>query len=259
MFIADAVRSLDLGYDYGGPLFNFPATGSEGEGAKARTLDDREILLGEDDLLLLQTRPPMDDLDVGCRRPIQPSETPLERRLFADDGPLRKWFTRCARSEIVLSNAAADISPEIRRRQRMWFRQHGGAACQSYSSARGQWTYPEKSDPWTVAFLVYAEHAWPGGPKLLASFGMGGTATLVWATLLADRFADLLLTTPFAMVELSGKWPKYPGSMAFAKRCEATILGAAPASETAVRSRYRRTRRGRHPLTVEGGEEIRSA
>src|SRR2546426_4054859 len=32
--------------------------------------------------------------------------------------------------------------------------------------------------PLAAAFLLYATHAWPGGPALMAAFGIGGTVTL---------------------------------------------------------------------------------
>lgn len=231
MFIADVVKSL--GYDYGGPLFNFPGVDPAEAGGRSDDADAREAaeLPGPDDILLLSTRPPLDDRETGDRFPIARSYTLHERLLFAADGPLRKWFVRCARSEIILSHDAAAISPEIRERQRMWFRQHGGPYYQSYSAPRGRWIYPGKTDRRTAAFLICAEEAWPGGPKLLAAFGMGGTATLVWAYLLAKRFSDLLLTTPFAMVELEGKYPKHPRRMAF--DYDATILGVATAQKAA--------------------------
>jgi hypothetical protein len=229
LFIADAVRAL--GYEYGGPLFQFPAVDGRGDPIvprkrRAVAVDVPEI--GPDDLLLLNTRPPLDDEITGDRLAIDRSYTELECRLFTDDGPLRRWFLRCARSEMILSNNAADVSGEIRQRQRMWFRQHGGATYQSYAPLSGEWTYPKKSDVRTPAFLVFAEEAWRGGPKLLATFGMGSTPGLVWAYLLATRFSDLLLTTEFAMAELQGPWPQCPSSMAFADDCPVTILGAAP-------------------------------
>ena len=56
----------------------------------------------------------------------------LEEKLF--EGPLRKRFERCARSEILLTNETAGISAEIARRQAIVFRQNGGAMYQSYGS-----------------------------------------------------------------------------------------------------------------------------
>lgn len=231
MYIADIVR--EFGYSYGGPLFQFPAVDAQGNPVKPKRPRTETPVLSPDDLLLLNTRPPMDDMVTRDRRLIPCSHTEVETRLFADEGPLRRWFPRCARSEVVLSNEAARISPEIRQRQSMWFRQHGGATYQSFGALGGDWFYPEKSDLRTAAFLVFAEEAWPGGPKLLATFGMGGTAGLIWASLLATRFTDLVLTREFAMVELQGPWPDQPDSMVFAETCKATILGATPVRKAA--------------------------
>jgi hypothetical protein len=231
MYVADVVRRF--GYNYGGPLFQFPAVDGEGNPIKPKRRGVETPVLGPDDLLLLNTRPPMDDLVTRDRRPILCSHTAVEVSLFAKEGPLRRWFTRCARSEVVLSDEAASLSRSISERQSMWFRQNGGDALQSFGPLGGDWFYPEKSDVRTVVFLVFAEEAWPGGPKLLATFGMSGTAGLIWARLLATRFTNLLFTTEFAMVELSGPWPDQPGSMAFVDTCKATILGTAPIRKAA--------------------------
>ena len=207
----------ERGFRYAGPIVNYPSIG--------RATDDP--IFCETDLILLATRPPMHDRDIPDKKRIPRSYTPLERKLF--DGPLSEHFKRCARSEVLLMDETASISAEIAARQSMLFRQNGGATYQSYGSpVTGEWRHFKAAHPLTAAFLLYAEHAWPGGPGLLAAFGMGGTETLVWCYLLATRFQDLLCTTPFAMAELeapaaSGR----PTTIAFADTWKVTILGAA--------------------------------
>lgn len=227
------------GYMYAGPIFNYPYEPAEGE-IDLRTLDPRDIdpddldqsderFLRETDLILITTRPPMDDFALGNRRCIKRSFTSLEHRLF--EGPLRRAFKTCSRSDIVLAPTVTRISPAIAMRQSIVFRQNGGATYQSYGSPiTGDvqtFNHAEGDDRLTAAFLIYAKHAWPGGPALLAAFGMGGTDTLGWSYLLATRYRELLCATSFAMVEIRSRaQSKYPSVMDFADAWDVTLLGA---------------------------------
>jgi hypothetical protein len=214
----------DLGYRYAGQILNYP---SDGQGPIPA---DHHLVYP--DLLLLTTRPPMHDMIVGDKKGFRPSFTTLEDKLF--QGPLGERFERSARSEILLTEETASISPEIAKRRSIIFRQNGGgAAYKSYGSGMGEWTRFKERPALTAAFLLYAEHAWPGGPGFLAAFGMSGTETLVWCYQLATRFSHLLCTTPFAMAEMrTGELPERPGSIDFADSWEITILGAAKPAPT---------------------------
>jgi len=214
----------ERGYRFGGPIVNYPSPKDKPD------FCDGSFLSG-DDIIFLTTRPPMHDADIPDRKGIPRSYTLLEKALF--DGPLSRRFVRCARSEVLLTDETAAISPEIAERQSMIFRQNGGAMYQSYGSPTGEWQRFKQPPPLTAAFLVYTEHAWPGGPALRAAFGMGGTETLVWCYQLATRFQDLLFTTPFAMVELkSPPAGERPTTIAFADAWEVTILGVAQPGST---------------------------
>lgn len=228
------------GYTYAGPIFNYPYRPPK-NGLDLRRLDPQDIdpaqldqtderRVGKGDLLLLSTRPPMDDHVIGNRRCIKRSFTSLEHRLF--EGPLRSVFKTCARSEIVLTSAVTRNAPDLAHRQSMMFYQNGRATYQSCGSPSSGWqTFPcgPRDEHVTAAFLVYAQEAWPDGPALLAAFGMGGTDTLGWCALLATRFKHLLCTTPFAMAEIRSRpQRKHPTSMDFVDSWDVTILGAEP-------------------------------
>ena len=168
----------------------------------------------------------MDDLVVPNRKSFSKSWTDLEKRLF--EGPLRTWFKTCARTKVELTKAAADISPDITERQVMKLRTHFGATYRAYGPVTGKQRQFRTAEPLTVAFLVYAEHAWPDGPAFLAAFAMHGTATLVWSHQLAKRFRHLLCTSPFVMAEMRIPSAKeLPTSMDFTDLWEVRILGAA--------------------------------
>ncbi|MCC6850247.1 MAG: hypothetical protein IT294_17285 [Deltaproteobacteria bacterium] len=239
------------GYSYRGSLYQHPAS-LDREGNVVLPVQERPAL-GPEDVLTCNTRPPMDDFVVGDRLTIRRSFTFEEHQLMAEGGPFRRWFERCSRSEVVLSNEAAKVSPEIRARQRMLFRQHGGANYASYGPIGGDWVHPEKSDARTAAFLVFAD-AWAGGPKLLLCFGMSGIATLVWARLLATRLRPLVFTTAFVMAELQGRWPQRPRTLDFVDACDVRVLGAAPVPKphTATPPRVGTRRASRSPESGTG-------
>jgi len=210
---------FDLGYRSKNTIINYPSPGPN-----LRPFDMTRFT--EDDLILMTTRPAMQDGIIGDRRGIPRSYTVLEDDLFKE--PLGKVFDCCARSQIRLADLIASISPEIAARQLMQFRQNGGAAYQAYSSRHRDWTRVEIGSTQTAAFLVYVEHAWPGGPAFLLAFGVGGTETLVWCRLLQTRFPELLCTKSFVMVELHSEAPKQPQTLDFADSWDVRILGTAP-------------------------------
>ena len=223
MFLSEPL--VARGYRYAGPIFNTPSTGPE-----LSAFDGS--FLRETDLILLTTRPPMNDLEVGDRRIIHRSFTKLEDEVFK---ALQSRFKSCARSEIVLQDATARISDEIAKRQSLVFRQNCGAAYQHHGSPyTGEWRHFKSSQPLTAVFLTYMPHAWPGGPALLAAFGIGGTETLVWCYQLATRFSHLLFTTAFVMGEMrTTELTRPPDTMDdFADSWETTILGAEPLAST---------------------------
>ncbi len=218
LYLIDALGAR--GFRYGGPIINYPS-----ERRVVVPFDDG--FLGENDLILMTTRPPMNDEDADDKKSIPRSYTQLEENLFT--GPLGVYFRWCGRSEVILTSTAAEISPEIAKRRSLVFRQNGGAMYQSYSSPiTGKSRRFKGPETPTAAFLLYAEHAWPGGPALLAAFAMGGTETLVWCYQLATRYPHLLCTKPFVMAEMRTRTlPERPASMTFADSWEITIWGTA--------------------------------
>lgn len=181
----------------------------------------------QDDLIVITTRPPLDDAEVGNRRVVDRSYTALEYALF---DALRGTFCTCARPEIVLAPAIASMDDAFKSRRSFLFHQNGGAMLGAYGDPDTQeYTYPKGDERVTAAFLVYVPHAWPGGPGLLVAFGLGGTETLVWAHQLATTYRDLLCTTTFAMAELSAA-PIVcrPEDSTFADAWDVRLIGRAP-------------------------------
>jgi hypothetical protein len=210
-----------LGYRFEGTIINCPGVGPE-----LQTFDDVDFR--EDDLLILPTRPPVDDVKLGDKRAIRRSFTTLEETLFR--GPVNRWLDICARSQIVLSTEAASVSTEIGRRGNMMFFQNGGASYKNYGwrgcTDRDR-IFFESRQRLTPAFLIYAEHAWPGGPGFLAAFGMGASETIGWCRALVKRFPDLLCTTPFVMAEMRTKPLPARPTVTFSDSWDIEILGVA--------------------------------
>jgi len=215
------LRAIEArGYAYEGSIVNYPSPGPD--------LIPMDVSrLRPTDLILFTTRPPMDDLDIRDRKIIHRSFTTLEEDIFR---ALRPYFTRCARSEVLLTDEIAGISPEIATRQSCEFRQNCGAAYSAYGPrmTRDWRLFKDDPRPPTAAFLVHLEHVWPGGPGLLLAFGMGGVETLVWTYHLARRFSHLLFTSSFVMAELRApRLAEPPVWMDFAEAWDVQILGVA--------------------------------
>lgn len=220
-FLMDALK--DRGYRRGDTIFNYPMHLA---GRSKRAVEEFDYSgLRENDIIVLPTRPPMDDHELCPRVRSGRSGTELESRLF--DGPLRTWFEICARPEMRLTEKALRVSSEVAKRHVTTYRQNGAATYQSIGSPiTGQVEELKGPHRRTAAFLV-CERAWPGGPAFLAAFGMAGTETLVWCYQLATRFDHLLCSAPFVMAEMRTVPCACPPSMAFADSWEVTILGAA--------------------------------
>ena len=173
------------GYEYGGPILNYPS------GNGANSYHD-EHGLDSSDLLVLTTRPPLHDMYQGARKQVERSNTELEEKVFAS---LERFFDVCSRSYMKLSAEVAMLLPETHgNRAEIVVRQHRGAGYLRLKEheAYQQWVSYEGNRRLTAGYLIYLTETWENGPALLASFGMGGRETLIWNHLIRTRFPDIL-------------------------------------------------------------------
>jgi hypothetical protein len=223
----------ERGYDVGSTLIFNPPGDPPLENPLYRIPVDRSFLRPQD-LIVMPTRPPLDDLVDGAKKYIARSFTDLEELVFT---ALRTIFAHCSRSQVTLTDAVVHNWPEVRERQNILFRQNGGAQYDSYRAlgTTTPWKRPAKGKYVTAAYLAYIEHAWEDGPGLLAAFGIGGTETLGWCSLLASpRYRDIVCSVPFAMVEIVAKdLPPRPHTMDFSDTWEVTQLAPKPVAEVA--------------------------
>ena len=180
---------------------------------KPREEDPGEVFrrLGNNALIVLPTRPPLDDKGEGQpRRHLRPSSTALERAVHA---PFDLFFERCARNAVALAaEPAALLSPDKQNRRSTTYYQYTRNGLEVtwafYKTLDGRKPSSNR-DRSTAVFLVHVPQLWRGGPALLSAFGMGANETLFWTHILRTRMNDLLVDVlksekpRFVMCELS--------------------------------------------------------
>ena len=162
--------------------------------------------LGERDILLLTTRPPLDDED--DLQPLRASGSRLEALIF--DVLRKRCFEHCSRGNIALQPAIGrNLAPGFRNRSEIEFSRRTdpvSLATGTYLALYGE--EDAKSERWnkmmTAGYIVNVPLG-EGLPSLLAVFGMSGTTTLVWAYLLqknSDILTHALRGPSLTMVEI---------------------------------------------------------
>lgn len=209
---------LPAGFEYGGLLLNYPG----------RSIQPSQLT--PSDLLVLTTRPPLDDLLADVHKQSKSTDSPLERRVFA---ALRPYFDVCARSQLVLAEPVAErLTDGFADRAVIEFRVHGDPAYKALKTHRDDLRFHRPlRDDLTAAFLIRTPPIWDGGPSLLAAFAMSGTVALVWTHILRTRLPGLVRSSRprFVMAEimLAGV-PVDPVDLTFADRLAVELIVDAP-------------------------------
>lgn len=229
---------LSFGYAYGGKIINYPAPSQA---------DDNSLLavrkMKATDLLVLTTRPPLNDRPMVDKRFVRRSRTQLEARVFAALGP---HLDSCNRDHVYLTETcAARLKPEYQNRALLDFftRRLSGSARTEVSYQTGHAYEEGKFAPFdaprtTAAYLI---HTAPielgrrrGGPRLLVSFAMSGTFALAWAYLLRSQrstatrglLRETLKAPTFVMAELvlQQPIPAQPRDLSFADTWQVRLI-----------------------------------
>lgn len=236
---ADAALFLEpilgaRGYAYAGPIFNYPHPQAR---SRPPLIDVDDSFLRASDLIVLTTRPPMDDWRDKQRSPVMTSFTTLESKVFA---ALGRYLTHCSRVEVTIAEALAEKFPRIAERKATWFGEYRTKGDKRTRGARAN----TEMTRFTLAYMIYEKHAWPGGPALLAAFGMSGPDTLVWAHRLGHDYDDLVARTPFVMAKIVPQpIPERPTSIAFSADWSVQLLTHVRDDAAARRRDVRRTTR----------------
>lgn len=191
-FVELAAVLQRLGYTYGGILFNVPATFGSMDRTSAPSFTP-------DDLLVLVTRPPLNKQEGAAKpcnargeRRVDRSESELETTVFESLG---MFFEHCGRDEVLLNAEYSALGQSAKEFEREFcFRKTAGAFRRKRGSttAGDDATEKKQEEEVTTGFLAFRPSAWPNGPRILASFGMGGVETLIFNHLLRLRKADLI-------------------------------------------------------------------
>jgi hypothetical protein len=204
-----------LGYEYGTILFNSPF-----DPKKDKKLGHEHFkFIKPDDLIVLTTRPPLDDQNHGDKKRVDESSTHLEEQVFAE---FRKYLAICARSHVQLTPA---VGANFERFD-LKFYQHKNARLKSFRRHRESRSIkiPEDSE-FAIGFFLRTASIPVYGCGLLACFGMGGWETLIWNRIVRTRFPDWVSRPSFVIAQFDMKGlPDHPPTLAFADKIKLEIL-----------------------------------
>ncbi len=210
-----AAPLADLGYSYGQLIYNAPFDPKAGPPLGAESFH----FIRPSDLLVLSTRPPIDDLNSGDKKQVTMSCTDLEKKVFA---ACKRYFDICNRSHIRLkSSVAANFERAV-----MVFHQYKGAGLQYYRPLTGsERTKPPRGTSPSIGFFLYAKTIPHYGCGLVASFGMGGWETLIWNRIVRTQFPAWFRRPIFVVAEMTiDKFPRDSATLDFVDQIKPTIL-----------------------------------
>jgi len=212
-------------YEYAGLLLNLPSD----DPSKAPSVD--LSFLTSSDLVVLNTRPPINDKSSHNRHRVRCSYTELENRIFAALRP--GYLKKCARSEIILpEEKAKQLHSDFRNKAHIQFHSSQDSSYMRYRGYDDEfWSRPPLDEKRTAVYLIQLAAIWPGGPGLLAAFGMAGTETLVWNYLLGNRLRNWIDRYQFLIAEvLLRDLPDRPIDLSFADAWDVTPMLQIPFS-----------------------------
>ena len=204
-----------LGYEYGHLIFNPPCNHRK----RSEMGEDAFRFLKMEDLIVLTTRPPLDDLRHGDKKLVQRSGTHLEEQILAE---CRKFFAICARTHVQLTRTVGATFNQA------------DLVFHSYKSARLKYfkgleefrpKMVVKNLDIAVGFFLRVKTIPEYGCGLLASFGMGGRETLIWNRIIRTRFPDWVNRCAFIVAEMDlAQIPQNPATSDFADQIPTKIL-----------------------------------
>lgn len=178
-------------FRYENALLNLPGRRStKSPISPAAAVGQTWSFLTSKDLLVLPTRPPLNDDGGEDQKKVARSYTWLEEQVFQALGA--RVFAKCVRSRVELAaEAGADCQYAVAE-----FHSRSYALYAGYKSLKTRFRTPTPT--WqTAGYLIHTvlpenEHWKKGPPRLLAVFGMSGESTAVFAALLRTKHFGLL-------------------------------------------------------------------
>ena len=204
-----------LGYEYGNMIYNPPFNPAMG----ARLGAEHFHFIKPSHLIVLTTRPPLDDVTHGDKKLLQPSRTHLEKQVFAE---CRKYFAVSSRSHVQLTPAAGANFEKAE----LVFHQHKSARLKFFKRLdefRGRCV--SKKANISLGFFLRTKAIPEYGSGLLASFGMGSRETLIWNRIVRTRFPEWVNRSAFIVAEMNlNAIPANPMTLEFVDQIKMKIL-----------------------------------
>ena len=204
-----------LGYEYGHLIFNPPYNPRK----RAELGKEQFQCIKPEDLIVLTTRPPLDDSRHGDKKLVRQSRTHLEVQIFAE---CRKYLAVCARTHVQLAKLVGANFDKA------------DLVFHSYKSARLKYYKPldefrptnvPKRSNIAIGFFLRTKTIPEYGCGLLASFGMGGRETLIWNRIVRTRFPEWVNRCAFIVAEMKlARIPKTPVTLEFVDQVKVKIL-----------------------------------
>jgi hypothetical protein len=226
-----------LGYQYSQLIMNYRPNGGSPDLSR-----DLALSFNHRDLLVLTTRPPLNDVPYRHKRVVDRSGSWLEKQLFR---VFRQYFNHCSRHEVTLTDdVIRNVPDEFKNRGCLDFYMDAEAtykhSCLDGEERTARFSKRLSGETRShklrsAAFLLHTpsiiwqeDDGEPAGhgPEILLGFGMGGTIGLVWAYLLSKKHPELLKGHRFLMAELvrDHPLPSNPISLSFADHWKVEII-----------------------------------
>ncbi|MCI0535223.1 MAG: hypothetical protein L0Z50_08345 [Verrucomicrobiales bacterium] len=204
-----------LGYEYGHIIYNPPFNPKKG----VELGKEHFTFIKPEDLVILTTRPPLDDPKHGDKKLVLQSRTHLEKQVFAE---CRKYLGVCARSHVELTQA---VGANFEKAE-LVFHQHKSARLKYYKRLdEFKPVFASKKSDIAIGFFFRTKSIAEYGCGLLASFGMGGRETLIWNRIVRTRFPEWVNHCAFVMAEMNlTHIPKNPVTLHFADQVKVKVL-----------------------------------
>lgn len=245
VFVDVSAALSSMGHVYQGRIINHPVS----PGGPDTSMEDMERL-GEDDLLVISSRPPLSEKPKASEeRTVKvhfPSTSRFEQRILFPT--LREYLIYCSREEIQVDLSKAGwLQPRYRNREDLTFflkpneKKNRFEAAYSIAGRAGKFEGFEANRT-TAAYLVHTGPLeMPGGrkgPRVLVAFGVSGTVGLVFAHHLWQQtfepfqglLQDALATPSMAIVEIgvTRDVPSYYTNLDFTNEWRYTLITKRP-------------------------------
>jgi hypothetical protein len=206
---------IKQGYEYGHIIFNPPNCPREQAGLSKESFD----FIKPEDLIVLTTRPPLDDSRHGDKRLVRRSGTYLEEQIFAE---CRKYLAICARSHVQLTRT---VGANFKQAD-LVFHQNKNARLKYYKGlAEFRLRSMPRNSEIAIGFYLRTRSIPEYGCGLLASFGMGGRETLIWNCIVRTRFPEWVGRCAFVVAQMDlACVPDTPVTLEFVDQIKAEVL-----------------------------------